>query len=99
MHHVCSWDDLARYVLYVPHRFLQKILMLLPSIKELVIGFKTGRKVAYLQTSNGLFVEVVGQPHKDEVLKLPADAAFKSSSIDNPLVISLPTRTTAYFRF
>ena len=73
--------------------------MLLPSIKELVIGFKTGRKVAYLETSNGLFVEVVGQPHKDEVLKLPADAAFKSSCIDNPLVISLPTRTTAYFRF
>ena len=58
--------------------------MLLHSIKELMNSFKTGRKVAYLETSNGLFVEGVGQPHKDEVLKLPADAAFKSSSIDNP---------------
>ena len=58
--------------------------MLLHSIKELMNSFKTGRKVAYLETSNGLFVEVVGQPHKDEVLKLPEDAEFKSSSIDNP---------------
>jgi hypothetical protein len=67
--------------------------------KAHVLGFKPGRKIAYLSMPEGLFIEVVGTTEKDADRVFPEGAEYKTMTLDAPLVVTLPTPTTTFFWF
>lgn len=67
--------------------------------KAHVLGYEAGRKLNFLTTPEGEFVEVVGHADHDDELPLPAGASLTTIELNAPWVVSLPTSTVTFFHF
>ncbi|MEM1113328.1 MAG: hypothetical protein AAGI11_15555 [Pseudomonadota bacterium] len=67
--------------------------------KDHVLGFKAGRKVKLLRTSEGLFVETVGAPDNDDNLSLQENASLEEIELQHNWLVHLPSPTITYWWF
>jgi hypothetical protein len=65
--------------------------------KAHVLGFETGRRLAILTTSEGDFVEVVGDASDDAARVLPEGGELNEIVLKEPWVVSLPTPARVFF--
>ena len=65
--------------------------------KAHLIGFDAGRTVTIMTSSQGDFVEVVGDSDQDDSLVLPQGASLKQIELTQPWIVPLPTPTQTWF--